>query len=139
MRNVSGRSVSSDTLMRSSPAARSAPAVRARPMALVVSEISGRGRSSAVRATMPASPRRSSGSPPVNLTSRDAEQLDPDPDKPHHLVVGQLIGLGSQSSPSGGMQYAHRRLHRSVSDTRRSVAIRPKESASIVPAYARQQ
>src|SRR6478672_7348239 len=37
------------------------------------------------------------------------------------------------------MQYAHRRLHRSVSDTRRSVAIRPKESASIVPAYARQQ
>jgi hypothetical protein len=34
------------------------------------------------------------------------------------------------------MQYAHRRLHRSVSDTRRSVAIRPKESASIVPHYA---
>src|SRR6201989_936682 len=37
------------------------------------------------------------------------------------------------------MQYAHLRLHRSVSDTRRSVAIRPKESASIVPAYAGQQ
>src|SRR6266702_3294187 len=36
------------------------------------------------------------------------------------------------------MQYAHRRLHRSVSDTRRSVAIRPKESGSIVPAYAGQ-
>src|SRR6266496_1171925 len=48
-------------------------------------------------------------------------------------------GAGSQSSPSGGMQYAHRRLHRSVSDTRRSVAIRPKESGSIVPAYAGQQ
>src|SRR5262245_11762255 len=37
------------------------------------------------------------------------------------------------------MQYAHRRLHRSVSDTRRSVAIRPKESGSIVQAYAGQQ
>src|ERR1700748_2495937 len=37
------------------------------------------------------------------------------------------------------MQYAHRRLHRSVSDTRRSVAIRPKESGSIVPAYAGQR
>jgi hypothetical protein len=34
------------------------------------------------------------------------------------------------------MQYAHRRLHRSVSDTRRSVATRPNESGSIAPAYA---
>jgi xanthine dehydrogenase accessory factor len=32
---------------------------------------------------------------------------------------------GSQSSPSAGMQYEQRRLHRSVSDTRRSVAVRP--------------
>jgi indole-3-glycerol phosphate synthase len=30
-----------------------------------------------------------------------------------------------QSSPSAGMQYVHRRLQRSVSDTRRSVATRP--------------
>ncbi len=105
-------------------------------MPLVVSEISGRGRSAAVRATMPASPRRSSGSPPVNLTSRM-------PSRSTATRISRTIssslstsGFGSQSSPSGGMQYAHRRLHRSVSDTRRSVAIRPKESASIIPAYA---
>jgi hypothetical protein len=48
-------------------------------MALVVSEISGRGRSSAVRAMMPASPRRSSGSPPVNLTSRIPSSSTPIP------------------------------------------------------------
>ncbi len=36
---------------------------------------------------------------------------------------------GSQSRPSAGMQYWQRRLHRSVSDTRRSVATRPYASA----------
>jgi len=34
-------------------------------------------------------------------------------------------GPGSHSRPSGGMQYEQRRLHRSVSETRRSVATRP--------------
>ena len=37
---------------------------------------------------------------------------------------------GSQSSPSAGMQYWQRRLQRSVSDTRRSVATRPYASPS---------
>jgi hypothetical protein len=36
---------------------------------LVVSEISGRGRSVAAAATRPARPRRGSGSPPVRRTS----------------------------------------------------------------------
>ncbi|SKW00162.1 Uncharacterised protein [Mycobacteroides abscessus subsp. massiliense] len=36
--------------------------------------------------------------------------------------------LRSQSNPSAGMQYVQRRLHRSVKDTRKSVAMRPNES-----------
>ena len=36
----------------------------------------------------------------------------------------------------GGMQYAQRRLHLSMRETRRSVAILPNESTSIRPAYA---
>ncbi|GAA3162038.1 hypothetical protein GCM10010486_30370 [Nonomuraea roseoviolacea subsp. carminata] len=39
--------------------------------------------------------------------------------------------MGSQSSPSGGMQYVQRRLHLSVRDTRRSVATRPNESRNM--------
>jgi hypothetical protein len=136
LRNVSGRTVSSDTLIRSSPASCSAPALRLSPMAFVVREISGRGRSAAVRATMPTRPRRSSGSPPVNLTSRMPSRSTATPISRITSSSVSSSGEGSQSSPSGGMQYAHRRLHRSVSDTRRSVAIRPKESGSILPAYA---
>src|SRR6516225_12132304 len=66
LRNTSGRSVSSDTLIRSTPASRSAPARRESPIPLVVSEISGRGDSAAVRETIDSRSRRSSGSPPVN-------------------------------------------------------------------------
>ena len=36
-----------------------------------------------------------------------------------------ISGAGSQSRPSAGMQYEQRRLQRSVSETRRSVATRP--------------
>ena len=64
-RKTSGRSVSSDTLILSRPPLARAPASRPSPIPFVVSEISGRGRSAAVRATMSGSPRRSSGSPPV--------------------------------------------------------------------------
>jgi hypothetical protein len=39
-------------------------------------------------------------------------------------------GFGSHSSPSGGMQYEQRRVHRSVRETRKSVATRPNESFS---------
>ena len=40
---------------------------------------------------MPTSPRRISGSPPVNRTSVTPEPLHRDPDEPHHLVVGELL------------------------------------------------
>ncbi len=78
------------TLIRSRPASLSAPAVLASPSALVVSEVSGRGSRAAVRRTMSTSPRRTSGSPPVNRTSRTPEALHRDRDQPDHLVVAEL-------------------------------------------------
>ena len=54
--NTSGDRLSRDTFSRSSPAARSGCATRARPMPLMVSEISGRGSSAAVRAMIVAAP-----------------------------------------------------------------------------------
>ena len=43
-------------------------------------------------------------------------------------TASRLLGpsLPTQANPSAGMQYRQRRLHRSASDTRRSVATRPK-------------
>ncbi len=125
LRKVSGFSVSSETLIRSSPAARSGPASRASPIPFVVIEISGRGRSSAVRATMPGRPRRSSGSPPVNRISVMPRCCTPIRASRTTSSSVSSAGLGSHSRPSGGMQYEQRRLHRSVSDIRRSVATRP--------------
>ena len=64
-------------------------------MPLVVSDSSGRGRSAAdPRRRCSRRPRRSSGSPPVSRTSRDAEQRDRDPHQPDDLVVGQQLRLG---------------------------------------------
>ena len=102
--NVSRDKVSSDTFSRSSPAAASGPASRASPMPLVVSEISGRGSSSAVAAMIAGRPRRISGSPPVNRTSvmpsrRTATQIS----RATSSSVSSA-GPGSQSRPSAGMQ-----------------------------------
>ena len=104
LRNTSGRSVSSDTLIRSRPASRSATARLASPIPLVVSEISGRGVRAAVLAMIDSSSRRSSGSPPVNRTSRMPRLVTP-------ILISRTIsspvstcGAGSQSRPSGGMQ-----------------------------------
>ena len=44
-------------------------------------------------ATMPTRPGRSSGSPPVNRTSLDAELLDADADQPDDLLVGEHLDL----------------------------------------------
>ncbi|CKR18962.1 Uncharacterised protein [Mycobacterium tuberculosis] len=60
--------LSSETLTRSRPASARAPARRASPTPLVVSEISGRGRSLAVAATTSSRWWANSGSPPVNRT-----------------------------------------------------------------------
>ena len=73
-------------------------------MPLVVSEISGRGRSAATPATMlgqaPAQQRLAAGEPDLG----DAQASDRDPDQPDDLVVGEQLGPGSQSRPSAGMQ-----------------------------------
>ena len=93
-----------------------------------------RGLAGIIARTAELRPRRSSGSPPVNLTSHMPSSSTP---TRMSLITSSSVscsGAGSQSRPSGGIQYAHRRLHRSVSETRRSVATRPNESASIVPA-----
>ena len=93
-RKVCGFSVSSETLIRSRPPARSGSASRVSPIPFVVSEISGRGRSSAARAMMAGRPRRSSGSPPVNRISVMPRCRHPDPGQPDHLIVGQQRGVG---------------------------------------------
>ena len=116
--------------MRSSPACASAGATRARPIALVVRLTSGRGRSAVAAATMPTSPGRSSGSPPVKRTSRMPSCSTPMRTSRAISSSVRTSTLGSQSRPSGGMQYEQRRLQRSVSDTRRSVATRPCRSTS---------
>ena len=94
-------------------------------MPLVVSEISGLGRSAAVSATMPDSPRRSSGSPPVNRISVMPSSSTPIRTSRTSSSSVSSVGRGSQSRPSAGMQYAQRRLHRSVREIRRSVATLP--------------
>ena len=69
------------------------------------------------------------GSPPVTLIDRT-----PSPTKmPSSRVDSSNVRIslfGSQASPSAGMQYVQRKLQRSVTETRRSSAIRPNESTS---------
>ena len=117
-------------LIRSSPAAASLSARAARPIPFVVSAITGAGDSAAMSATSSSRFLRSKGSPPVNRTVLMPSRSTP-------MAISRRISSsvstsapGIQSSPSAGMQYVHRRLQRSVSETRRSVAIRPKPSAS---------
>jgi len=99
---VSGRTESMLALIRSRPASARACAVRVSPRALVVSDVST--PSTWVRATMSTSPRRSSGSPPVNRTSRMPRRCTP-------IVISRttsssvsVCSVGSQSRPSAGMQ-----------------------------------
>jgi hypothetical protein len=87
----SARSVSSETLSRSTPAAASASARRARPMPLVVSEMSGRGCWSAEGrddALEPAAQQRLAAGEAQLL---HAEVADRDRDEPDELVVGELL------------------------------------------------
>ena len=117
---------------RSSPAALSLPARCLSPSPLVVSEISGflpvHVRNAAVFSTIPSSPLRRRGSPPVNRTSSIPKSSTPI--RISRLISSSLrsIWLGRGSIPSAGIQYWQRRLHLSVKDTRRSVATRPKLS-----------
>src|SRR5690606_37605497 len=117
-------------LTRSRPASRSGTASRSRPMPLVVRDSVGRGDSSAAAATIDTSPGRSSGSPPVNRISLMPNRWTATLNRRTTSSSVSTEGPGNQGRPSGGMQYEHRRLHRSVRDTRRSVATRPYLSTS---------
>ena len=134
--NRSRSRVSSETFTRSRPAARSAGAVRASPMPLVVSEHPRARR--AARPTrlddVDTSPRRSSGSPPVNRTSV-TPSADGDRDQPDDLVVGEQLGPRQPVEALGRHAVGAAQVARSVSETRRSVATRPKVSTSTRPAY----
>ena len=101
---VSGRTLSRLTLTRSIPAALSAWAVRASPSALVVIEISRSGETARVPATMSTSPRRTSGSPPVNRTSRMPSRRTPMSIRRTISVSVSTLSSGSHSRPSAGMQ-----------------------------------
>ena len=85
-------------MTRSRPASASACAVRVRPSALVVSEVSGRGRAPCVRrddVDQPAAQQRlAAGEPDL----ADAEPLDADRDQPDDLVVGEHV-VGRAASP----------------------------------------
>ena len=63
-----------------------------------------------------------------NLT--DTQPLDTDAHEAHNLRVGQRFLSGQPVQTLGGMQYEQRRLQRSVKETRRSRATRPKVSTS---------
>ena len=87
--------------------------------------VRGVGRSALVAAMMAGSPRRSNGSPPVNRTSWMPSRSTPMPMSRMSSSSVSVSSVGIQSRPSAGMQYWQRRLQRSVSETRRSVAILP--------------
>ena len=125
--NVSASMVSRLTLTRSSPASASRPATRSRPTPLVVIAICGRGSSAAMPATTSTIERRSSGSPPVSRICRTPSPTNTPTTRSSSSSVS-ISGFGSQGSPSAGMQYVHRRLQRSVTETRRSRATRPNWS-----------
>ena len=97
-------------------------------MPLVVNVISGRGRNEAVAATTSSRCLATNGSPPVNRTLVMPSLVTAMRSRRVSSSVRSSCSPGNQSSPSAGMQYVQRRLQRSVSDTRRSVATRPKVS-----------
>ena len=93
-------------------------------MPLVVSDIEGALGSELIPATMSTRSGRSSGSPPVRRTSVTPAETAIATIRTSSSADSRS-GLGSQATPSAGMQYVHRRLQRSITDTRKSVWIRP--------------
>jgi hypothetical protein len=72
---------------------------------------------------------RTVGSPPVIFSDRTPSRTN----TATTLVSSSNVrrsSLGSQVRPSAGMQYVHRKLQRSVTETRRSSATRPNASTS---------
>ena len=129
--NRSGRRESREMLIRRSPAAASLSARRPKVAPLVV-----RARSTFKAASFSTSTgklARTVGSPPVrrmlSIPRRSTINLA------MRSISSKVSrsSRGSQSSPSAGMQYVQRKLHRSVTEMRKSRCTRPKPSISSTP------
>ena len=125
----SGRSVSRLTVTRWRPASFSAAACSASSTPLVVM---ARSRSPGLAASSRisrATSRRSSGSPPVSRTLSTPSSMKTSISR---LISSKcrISSRGSQTYSSSGMQYAQRRLHRSVTEIRRFRSARPKTSVA---------
>src|SRR3954467_12780644 len=120
-------SESSETLKRLTPAATRSAASRSSRKPLVVIERSSTwGRSIAARR---GKSRRTSGSPPVSRRSRTPIRASSAPSRSSSPNRG-TPARRSHGSPSAGMQYWQRKLHRSVTETRTSRMGRPWPSRS---------
>ena len=115
--------------MRDRPASASLRAERSSVTPLVVSEISGAGRRATSRPTITSRSGCTSGSPPVSRMLVIPRSTNSAARRTNSSSVSRWAFV-NQSSPSAGMQYVHRSEHRSVSETRRSVATRPNPSTS---------
>ena len=83
----------------------------------------------AIRRNRSGSSRRRSGSPPVMRTLRTPTNANTSTKRLSSSNV-RMSPRGSQVYSSSGMQYRHRRLHRSVTDRRRSRSGRPNVSTT---------
>ena len=132
----SGCKVSRLTVMRGRPAARSAEAWSASRMPLVVRARSRSAALPASIATRSGRSVRSRGSPPVIRTLSVPSAAKTSTRRSISSKV-RMSSRGSQTYSASGMQYWHRRLHRSVTETRRLASGRPSRSrTSIALHYA---
>src|SRR4029450_8175308 len=130
-RNTPSSSESRLTVTRDRPASRSARALPASSAPLVVNARSRIPSTAATMATSRSRSRRTSGSPPGGLpvvTPREAAA-------PTTRVISSNVRISARgrkawSRPkiSLGMQYGQGKLHRSVTETRRSRSGRPRRS-----------
>jgi hypothetical protein len=95
--------VSSETFTRSSPAVASSSALSASDSALVVSDSSGRGRRPTSLPIRPATPARTSGSPPVSRIVRTPRSTKMPASRRISSSV-RTAWAGNQANPSAGMQ-----------------------------------
>mmetsp|Transcript_5935 Transcript_5935/g.21183 ORF Transcript_5935/g.21183 Transcript_5935/m.21183 type:complete len:315 (-) Transcript_5935:277-1221(-) len=127
--NFLASSVSRLMLSPVTPAARSRGSRRDSTRPLVVMPSPCRPGSAASCAQMSMASRRTSGSPPVSRILVTPACTNSAARRTISSLVSRCDASDSVT-PSAGMQYRHRRLHRSVSEMRRYVCSRPKESVS---------
>ncbi len=126
-RNFAGLRVSRLALIRPRPARSSPAACSFRCEALVVRERSLSPPRPARAETRVSSPCRNRGSPPVSRISSTPDCKN----SPARRVISSKVRISLRSIHSycsSGMQYTHRKLHRSVTDILRSLSSRPRVS-----------